>query len=216
MSTTVTYKGNTIATLTNETRTLTTAGTWLDANISITDSSNSSSSVAASHTIQLIFSDNTNADIDVYYNDNFLNTIITNFTPSTYNGKNIKTAYLDGIAWYDNSWETIYEDSVRWFKDDNNTYPYCWISDLTDINIEVGSTWRITYNNTVYNLTGVADGNSGYAVIGNTKWNNGNVDNGIDAPFVFANYGWGAWTGSVNMPNEETTLYFKIERLTSV
>ena len=37
MSTTVTYKGNTIATLSNETKTLTTAGTWLDANIQITD-----------------------------------------------------------------------------------------------------------------------------------------------------------------------------------
>lgn len=37
MSTTVNYKGNTIATLSNETKTLTTAGTWVEGDISITD-----------------------------------------------------------------------------------------------------------------------------------------------------------------------------------
>lgn len=121
MSTTVTYKGNTIATLTNETRTLTTAGTWLDANISITDSSNSSSSVAASHTIQLIFSDNTNADIDVYYNDNFLNTIITSYIPSSYNGKNIIKASLDSTAWYDLTAIPLNTELVDYTKAVNNT-----------------------------------------------------------------------------------------------
>lgn len=37
MSTTVSYKGSTIATLSNETKTLTTAGTWVEGNISITN-----------------------------------------------------------------------------------------------------------------------------------------------------------------------------------
>lgn len=37
MSTTVNYKGNTIASIENETKTLTTAGTWVEANIVITD-----------------------------------------------------------------------------------------------------------------------------------------------------------------------------------
>ena len=37
MSTTVSYKGNTIATLDNETKTLTTKGTWLEDDIEITD-----------------------------------------------------------------------------------------------------------------------------------------------------------------------------------
>ena len=37
MSTTVNYKGNTIATLSNETKTLTTAGTWVEGNIEIID-----------------------------------------------------------------------------------------------------------------------------------------------------------------------------------
>ena len=39
MSTTVNYKGNTIATLSNETKTLTTAGTWVEDDIEIVDSS---------------------------------------------------------------------------------------------------------------------------------------------------------------------------------
>lgn len=39
MSTTVSYKGNTIATLDNETKTLTTSGTWLEDDIEITDES---------------------------------------------------------------------------------------------------------------------------------------------------------------------------------
>lgn len=39
MSTTVNYKGNTIATLDNETKTLTTKGTWLEDDIEITDES---------------------------------------------------------------------------------------------------------------------------------------------------------------------------------
>ena len=39
MSTTISYKGSTIATLSNETKTLTTAGTWVEGDISITDAS---------------------------------------------------------------------------------------------------------------------------------------------------------------------------------
>lgn len=39
MSATITYKGNTIGTVTNATKTINTAGTWLDANIQISDSS---------------------------------------------------------------------------------------------------------------------------------------------------------------------------------
>lgn len=39
MSTTVTYKGQTIATVDNDTKTLTTAGTWVEGDISLTDTS---------------------------------------------------------------------------------------------------------------------------------------------------------------------------------
>ena len=43
MSTTVSYKGNTIATVNNETKSLATSGTWLEDDITITDSSSSPS-----------------------------------------------------------------------------------------------------------------------------------------------------------------------------
>lgn len=39
MSTTISYKNNTIATVNNNTKTLTTAGTWLEADIVLTDQS---------------------------------------------------------------------------------------------------------------------------------------------------------------------------------
>lgn len=41
MSTTVTYKGNTIATVNNQTKTLSTAGKWLEGDITLVDSTNS-------------------------------------------------------------------------------------------------------------------------------------------------------------------------------
>ena len=50
MSTTVNYKGNTIATLSNETKTLTTAGTWVEADVVITDTS---SGIVPSGTINI-------------------------------------------------------------------------------------------------------------------------------------------------------------------
>ncbi len=43
MSTTVSYKGNTIATINNQTKTLLTAGTWVEGNITITDTSSGAS-----------------------------------------------------------------------------------------------------------------------------------------------------------------------------
>ena len=51
MSTTVSYKGNTIATLDNETKTLTTSGTWLEDDIEITDESSGGGEVLITDTI---------------------------------------------------------------------------------------------------------------------------------------------------------------------
>lgn len=45
MSTTVTYKGSTLTTVSNETKKLNTAGTWLEGDITITDSSSGGGSV---------------------------------------------------------------------------------------------------------------------------------------------------------------------------
>ena len=64
MSTTVTYKGNTLTTVSNETKKLNTAGTWLEGDITITDSSSGSAAIitdttdAAGGTIRTITTTN--------------------------------------------------------------------------------------------------------------------------------------------------------------
>lgn len=120
-------------------------------------------------------------------------------------------AQLDGLAWYTKpteTWETLIDYNVNWIQDSNNDYPYCWISDLSDVAISNGSVWRITYDNVEYRLTAVS------GKIGNPKWGGG-TDDGSDVPFVFENNGWGAWNGSLNVPNVDSSYPFKIERLVS-
>lgn len=156
MSTTVTYKGNTIATLNNQMKRLNTAGTWMEADVVITDESSGGGSSgivitdttdaaggtvrtitaveisgtktitqngtgidvteyaavdvnvsgggspsATQHEIHLEFSDGTDTDIDVYYDDALLGTMITAYTPTTYGGKTVTLAQLDGVTWYE-------------------------------------------------------------------------------------------------------------------
>lgn len=166
---------------------------------------------ATKHTIHFEFSDSTDTDIDVYYDDTFVSSAITATTPTTYGGKTVDSAELDGVAWYTRpteTWETVYDGNISWYPDSENNYPYCWLSDLSSISIPDGSVWRITYNNVQYRCTAVS------GKIGNPKWSGG-TDDGSDVPFVFSNDGWGAWTGSLNAPNVDSTYYFKIEHLVS-
>lgn len=57
---------------------------------------------ATQHTIHLEFSDSTDTDIDVYYDDSLLGTMITAYQPSTwaYSTKTVEIAELDGVEWY--------------------------------------------------------------------------------------------------------------------
>ena len=174
---------------------------------------------ATQHTIHLEFSDSTDTDISVYYDDSLLGTMITAYEPSawTYNNKTVYVAELDGVEWYDvtpsaATYETLLDDVVTWFHEDNGDYPYCWISSLSNVSIPVGSVWRITYSNTEYVLTARTSGQN--VIIGNPKWGGG-TDDGSGVPFYFVNMGWGAWTGALNIPNVEARHHFKIERQTS-
>ena len=58
---------------------------------------------ATQHTIHLEFSDSTDTDIPVYYNDSVLGTIITAYAPNTwtYSSKTVNLAQLDSVTWYD-------------------------------------------------------------------------------------------------------------------
>ena len=165
---------------------------------------------ATAHTIYFEFSDSTNTTITAYYDSQFISDAITATTPTTYGQKTVTLAQLDGVTWYEydpsETWETLLDGNVVWEKDDNNNYPYCWITSLSSVTIPNGSVWRITYDNVEYRLTAVS-GN-----IGNPKWGGG-TDDGTNVPFVFNNSGWGAWTGSLNVSNVTSQYYFKIERL---
>lgn len=58
---------------------------------------------ATQHEIHLEFSDSTDTDIDVYYDDSLLGTMITSYEPSTwtYSNKTVTLAQLDNVTWYD-------------------------------------------------------------------------------------------------------------------
>lgn len=56
---------------------------------------------ATKHTIHFDFSDETDTDIDVYYDDALLTTMIQEYTPITYGSKTVTLAQLDGVTWYE-------------------------------------------------------------------------------------------------------------------
>lgn len=57
--------------------------------------------VATQHIIHLEFSDSTDEDISVYYNDAWVGSLITSTEPTTYGQKTIVEAQLDGVTWYE-------------------------------------------------------------------------------------------------------------------
>lgn len=183
--------------------------------VNVSGGGGGASPAATQHTIHLEFTDSTNTNINLYYDDSFINSIITSFQPTTYGQKIVDTASLDNTIWYtsdSNSWETVYDGVCNWYPDDNNDYPYCWLSSLAEVEIPVGSIWRVTYNNLVYTLTGMYNSVEEDYYIGNTKWAGG-ADNNVDAPFVLGPTPWDAWSGSANESNEEPDWsYLKIER----
>ena len=238
MSTTVTYKGSTLTTVNNQTRTLKTAGKYMEGDVILVDVSSSGGYVtqdangyiilpasgdggggsstpsATHHEIYFEFSDNTNITIDAYYDSSFISNAITATTPTTYNNKTVTLAELDGTAWYSynpsETWETVWNGNVSFYHEDNGEYPYCWIPDLGNVAITVGSVWRITYNNVEYRCTAKqVSTNIGF---GNPKWAM-QTDDGTDVPFWFDRYQTSAWTGSLNATNVNSTYHFKIEHL---
>ena len=56
---------------------------------------------ATQHTIHLEFSDSTDTDIEVDYDDALIATMITSYEPVTYGGKTVVLAQLDGVTWYE-------------------------------------------------------------------------------------------------------------------
>lgn len=88
-------------------------GTSSGGSISISDLSNATGTTlvvtgnggggggATQHSIYFEFSDSTNTTIPVYYDDALLGTMITAYEPTTYGGKTVTLAQLDGVTWYE-------------------------------------------------------------------------------------------------------------------
>lgn len=163
---------------------------------------------ATAHTIYFEFSDNTNATVTAYYDDSFISSAITATTPNTYGGKTVDSASLDGVAWYTRpteTWEVVFNGTVGFFPDDDpNAYPYCWISDLADVETPVGSTWRITFDGLSYVCvakTVQIDTYHIYNMIGNPKYSGGE-DDGSNVPLCLYHTDWGAWSGGSDVEPE--------------
>lgn len=174
---------------------------------------------ATQHTIHLEFSDSTDADINVYYDDSLIGTMITAYEPSTwtYSSKTVYVAELDGVEWYNATpspvtFTTIWDANTNFYKEDNGDYPYCWISDMFSYQIAVGDIYRITYGNSTHVVTGKLE--NGNVVLGNPKYSMG-TDDGSNVPFVFSWSQYGAWTGSIDAPNQDGSYYIKIEKGTT-
>ena len=56
---------------------------------------------ATQHTIYFEFSDETDATITAYYDSTFISDAIKATTPTTYGGKTVTLAQLDGVTWYE-------------------------------------------------------------------------------------------------------------------
>lgn len=170
---------------------------------------------ATQHTIYFEFEDNTNTTLYAWYDETFVDDAITATTPTTYGGKTVTLAQLDGVTWYQytpGQWETVWNANTQFLTESSPPYyPYCWISDLSSIPIPVGSQWRVTFDNVEYLLTATSGTYGG--TIGNPMFAGGS-DDGSGVPFGFFNGGWGAWSGSADV-TPETFHPVKIERLVS-
>lgn len=96
--------------------------------VEITDVSNStgttaeiSAVTATKHTIHLEFSDSTDTDIDVYYDDALIGTMITSLDPTTYDSKTVTLAQLDGVTWYEPASIPINQQLIDYTKCSANT-----------------------------------------------------------------------------------------------
>ena len=165
------------------------------------------------HTIYFEFSDNTNSTITAYWDGIFISDAIRATIPTTYNSKTVDSASLDGTAWYirpTETWETLFDDGVEWWPDDEDAYPYCWISALSDVEIPLGSTWRVTFDGIAHVLE-ITQTSSYGGLLGNPKYGGG-TDDGSGVSFYFYHTPWGAWSGGADV-EADSRHTVKIERL---
>ena len=161
------------------------------------------------HTIYFEFSDNTNTTITGYWDDSFISDSITATTPTTYGGKIVTSASLDGVEWYSaTAYVVLYDGTPTMYTDAGN---YLWIPELGNVHPVAGSVWRITIDGTEYNCIAQNYGHVDIDVIVGNPVHVGGTDDGSGMPVAFYNYrdlGWPGDTTTLSVGNHTV----KIER----
>lgn len=208
MSTTVTYKGSTLTTVNNQTRVLETAGTWMEDDITLTDVTSGGAPSQTQHTILFEFEDSTSASITAYWDGTFISDAIKATTPTSYGGKTVQEASIDGYTWYikpSENWNILFDESSTFQEGSPNNS--IWIPSLANLHPAVGEVYRVTIDGTVYNLTAHED--EGVVYIGNPLYDWG-TDDGSGVPFCLFNNNYGALQGWTELSAAEHTI--KIEK----
>ena len=148
---------------------------------------------ATQHTILFEFEDTTTTSITAYYDSTFISDAIRATTPTSYGGKTVQEASLDGVAWYtkpSEDWSVLFDGSVTFSQ--QSPYNQIWIGSLGSLQPAVAEVYRVTVDGTVYNLTAHED--SGTVYIGNSMYDWGD-DDGSGVPFCLFNQGYGGLQG---------------------
>ncbi len=159
------------------------------------------------HTILFEFEDTTTTSITAYYDSTFISDAIKATVPTSYGGKTVQEASLDGYTWYikpSEDWDVLYDGTFT--PTQNSPYNQIWIGTLGSLQPVVGEVYRVTIDGTVYNLT--AHENDGQTYIGNPLYDWGTDDG--SAPFCFFNSGYGGLQGGTELSATSHTL--KIEK----
>ena len=176
----------------------------------IAGTSSGGSPSQSQHTILFEFEDETTASITAYWDGTFISDAIRATEPDIYDSKTVESASLDGVAWYTKpvgTWETLFDGNANLEADD--PYPYFWISDLADVEIPLGSVWRITFDGTSYVCTVTQNIGDYGGCIGNPLYSGG-ADDGSDVPLDLYHTPWGAWSGAADASAGSHAL--KVER----
>lgn len=152
---------------------------------------------ATSHTIYFEFADGTDTTITAYYDSTFISDAIRATTPSTYSGKVVNTASLDGVEWYNAvAYVVLYEGTPDFYTDAGN---YFWIPAMGNVLPTAGSVWRITIDGTEYNCVAHNYGQADIGVIVGNPVHVGGTDDGSGVPVAFYNYNNQAWSGDTTV-----------------
>ena len=160
------------------------------------------------HTILFEFEDTTTTTITAYYDSTFISDAIKATVPTSYGGKTVQEASLDGVAWYtkpSEDWDVLFDESVTFGE--ASPYNQIWIGSLGSLHPVVGEVYRVTIDGTVYNLTAHEDESVVY--IGNPMYDWG-TDDGSGTPFCLFNGGYGSLQGWTELSATSHTV--KIEK----